>query len=76
MFWSRFQFWGGGTGKKIALCVSVSLERVYIKFSERGESMKKRTVALAMAFVGVYPQYRSCRLEDTEHIKKCPRMWN
>ena len=28
---------------------------------ERRESARKRTVALAMALVGIYPQYRSCR---------------
>ena len=36
----------------------------YIHFSfypERGESVGRRMVAFAMALVGVYPQYRSCR---------------
>ena len=62
----------GRWDRKKSPCVSVSFERVYIKFSERRESLKKRTVAMAMALVGVYPQYRSCRLEVTELIKKCP----
>ena len=50
------------------VCFHVSI------FPERGKSVGRRMVAFAMALVGVYPQYRSCRFVTL--VINCPILFS